>query len=85
MNTTTKLNLDQSKAIAKEYFTASAKYAALEQQTRNQVVTGATMEGNVAKCSFYIPGLRPELGTVLLVLSINRNDGAVTEISENEF
>ena len=85
MNTTTKLNLDQSKAIAIEYFASSSQYQSLDVQTRSQVICGSTIEGEVAKCSFYIPGLRPELGKVLLVLAVNRLDASVREISENEF
>ena len=85
MSTTTKLNLDRAKAIAKEYFAATAKYGTLASSVRSQVVCGTTIEGVVAKCAFYIPGERPELGTVLLVLAISRKDGSVKELTESEF
>lgn len=85
MSMTKKLDLQGAKSVAREYLSQSKAYVNLSAEDKARLVCGATIDGDVAKCSYYIPGARPELGRVVLVLAVSRVDSSVKEIDASDF
>lgn len=85
MSMNTRLTLDDAQKIATEFFQTTEAYLSLSPDFRRAITFGGTVESQIIKCSFYIPGERPELGTILMLLAVNRVDGTVSQLDLNEF
>jgi|688.fasta_scaffold593976_2 hypothetical protein len=79
-STARNLRIAEVEQVVRDLLKASSQFTELDDKTKSLVTLGTTMRKTIARCMAYIPGERPELGTIIAVFDVDRKNGKVTEI-----
>lgn len=62
-----------------------SQFTELDDKSRALVILGTTIRKTHARCMAYIPGERPELGTIIAVFDVDRKTGNAKEVEQSDW